>query len=72
MRARAVHAAFNCADRHTADRRRLLIGEFGDADHDQRFAVRRGEFGERGAEVAHLEIVLLTAAHCDLRRVDAV
>src|SRR4030088_3214086 len=56
LRARAVDAALDGADRAAADRCRVLIGEAGGADQDQRFALVLRELFERDAEFLELQM----------------
>ena len=59
LRARAVDAALDGADRAAADRRGILIGEAGGADQDQRFALVLRQLVERGAEFLELQMRVL-------------
>ena len=54
--ARAIDAALDGADRAAADFGRLLVGEAGCADQDQRLALVVGQLGERGAEFLELDV----------------
>src|SRR5882672_9019683 len=56
FRSRPVDAALDGADRAAANRRRVLIGEAGGADQDQRFALVLRELFERGAKFLELEV----------------
>src|SRR5581483_1562876 len=56
LRARAIDAAFDGADRAAADRRRVLIGEAACADQDQRLALVLRQLVERGAEFLELQM----------------
>ena len=59
LRARAVDAALDGADRAAADRGRILIGEAGGADQDQGFALVLRKLVERGAKLLELEMRVL-------------
>src|SRR5216683_8059524 len=72
FRSRPVDAALDGADRATADRRGVLIGEAGGTYQDQRFALVLRKLVERGAEFLELEMRVLRRLGFQRLRIAAV